>query len=230
MRARTHQGGFTLVEALVAGVILVVGALGTVAMVSAANHQTSRTLTEESASGLAREVVEVSRHVPFADLHDPAAAAAAIRPLVPGSGTASGDAWTVDREGRRFTVAVSACEVLVTGAGGCTTAPAPPSGTTTDGDTAVLVDALGLLGVDVSGSVPNALCGVFGPQFDLSALGLAGVDASTCAQMGAQGSLGAEAPRLSRLTVTVSWSDAGRPREVAYSSLVVDPLTLATPR
>lgn len=230
MRTCSHQGGFTLVEALVAGLILVVGALGTVAMVAAANHQTARTLTEESASGLAREVVEVSRHVPFAQLHDPAAAATAIQPHVPGSGAPASGSWTVTREGRSYAVAVSACEVVVTGAGGCAPAATTPPGTTTAGDTGVLVDALGLLGVDVSGSIPNALCGVFGPQFDISVLNVAGADASTCAQLGSQASLGADAPRLSRLTVTVSWSDNGRARQVAHSSLVVDPLTLAAPR
>jgi hypothetical protein len=224
-----RQAGFTLVEALVAAFILLVGALGTVAMVSAANHQTARTMGEESASNLAREVVEVARHVPFSRVQASDDAAAAIRPLVPGSGELSGPGWSVTRENRTFAVTLDACRVLVAGAGGCTT----PSGGPTDGidaNAGIVIDALGLLGVDLTGGVPNALCGVFGPQFDLTVLGLAGVSADTCAQLGSQASLQADPPRLARLTVTVSWDDNGRAREVAHSSLVVDPLTMAAPR
>lgn len=231
MRWARQQDGFTLVEALVATLVLVVGALGTVSMLSAAGDQTSRTLGEESATGLAREVGEVARHVPFAAVQDPESAADAMAPLVPGSGTPAGGSWPVEREGRAFTVSLDACRVLVAGAGGCTT-PVPGGDDATGGDTdaAVLADVLGLVGVDLSGGLPNALCGVFGPEFDLTVLALADVDADTCAQNGAQASLPSEAPRLARLTVTVAWDDRGRARHVAGTSLVPDPETLAAPR
>ncbi len=62
------QGGFTLVEVMVAIAVLLVGVLGAVAMIDGANAQTSRTKAREGATALARSVLEVGRGVPYADL------------------------------------------------------------------------------------------------------------------------------------------------------------------
>ena len=192
MRSRRHRprdGGFTLVEVLVAVLVLVVGVLGTVALVDAANDQTARTLGEEAGTNLAREMTEVARRAPFADLGHSTTAAAALHDLVPASGALSG---------------------VGGGAGG-------------GGDPAVVVDVLGLLGLDLQGGVPNSLCGVFGPEFDLSVLGVAGVDADACANAGAQAGVPSAPPGIARVTVSVSWDDRGRARSVSQVALIADP-------
>lgn len=230
MRSRRHlpaDGGFTLVEVLVAVLVLVVGVLGTVALVDAANNQTARTLGEEAGTNLARELTEVARRVPFADLGESTAAAAALHGLVPASGPVSGAGWDVVRRGRTYAVAVDVCRIQATGDGACTTAPPPDPGGGGGGDQAVVVDVLGLLGLDLQGGVPNSLCGVFGPEFDLSVLGVAGVGADTCANAGAQAGVPTGPPGIARVTVSVSWDDRGRPRTVSQVALVPDPATQA---
>lgn len=228
MRLPSAQEGFTLVEVLVAGLVLVVGILGTVALVDAANRQTARNLGEEGATNLAREVTEVARGAPFSALTASGTAAAAIRELVPGSGPlSSGAGWDVTRRGVTYAVAVDACRIAASGDGAC--AGPPPGGWGTDppGNDGVGVDVLGLIGLNLEGGVPNALCGVFGPDFDLSVLGLAGVDATACATLGAQASVPADPPALSRVTVTVSWTGDGRARSVSQATLVADPAAVA---
>ena len=64
----TSEDGFTLVEVMVAIVVLLVGVLGTVMMIDGANAQTSRTKAREGATALARTVLEVARGVPYEDL------------------------------------------------------------------------------------------------------------------------------------------------------------------
>lgn len=227
-RTLPRNGGFTLVEVLVAVLVLTVGVLGTVALVDAANRQSARTLGEEAGTNLARELTEVARRVPFADLGAGGTAAAALHALVPASGPLAGAGWEVVRRGRTYAVAVDACLLEAEGAGACSPAPPPPgSGGGGGGDPAVVVDVLGLLGLDLQGGVPNSLCGVFGPDFDLAVLGVAGVDADACATAGAQAGLPTDPPRIARVAVTVSWDDGGRPRSVSQAALIPDPATQA---
>ena len=68
-RARpTAQDGFTLIEVLVAMMILLVGVLGVVTLVDGANAVTSKTKAREGGTAIARSVIEVSRSIRYRDL------------------------------------------------------------------------------------------------------------------------------------------------------------------
>jgi prepilin-type N-terminal cleavage/methylation domain-containing protein len=68
-RARIgSQNGFTLVEVVVAISVLLIGVLGTVAMVDGANSLTSRNKSREGATALGRSVLEIARGVPYRQL------------------------------------------------------------------------------------------------------------------------------------------------------------------
>jgi prepilin-type N-terminal cleavage/methylation domain-containing protein len=68
-RARTRdESGFTLVEVMVAISVLLIGVLGTVAMVDSANSLTSRNKSREGATALGRSVLEIARGVPYKQL------------------------------------------------------------------------------------------------------------------------------------------------------------------
>jgi prepilin-type N-terminal cleavage/methylation domain-containing protein len=68
-RARpSSQSGFTLVEVLVAMLILLVGVLGVVTMVDGANAVTSKTKAREGGTAIARSIIEVSRSIRYRDL------------------------------------------------------------------------------------------------------------------------------------------------------------------
>jgi prepilin-type N-terminal cleavage/methylation domain-containing protein len=69
VRVRTDsQGGFTLVEVMVAISLLLVGVLGTVTMIDTGNATTTRTKAREGATALARSALEISRGVPYREL------------------------------------------------------------------------------------------------------------------------------------------------------------------
>jgi prepilin-type N-terminal cleavage/methylation domain-containing protein len=62
------ERGFTLVEVLVAIMILLVGVLGVVSMVEGASAVTSKTKAREGGTNVARSVIEVSRSIRYRDL------------------------------------------------------------------------------------------------------------------------------------------------------------------
>jgi Prokaryotic N-terminal methylation motif len=62
------EDGLTLVEVMVAIVVLLVGVLGTVTMIDGANALTSRTKAREGGTALARSVLEIARGIPYKDL------------------------------------------------------------------------------------------------------------------------------------------------------------------
>lgn len=69
VRARVRkEDGFTLIEVMVAITLLLVGVLGTVAMIDGANAVTTHTKAREGATAVARSVLEISRGVQYRDL------------------------------------------------------------------------------------------------------------------------------------------------------------------
>ena len=104
------QRGFTLIEVLVAASLLVIGVLGTMALVDASNATTNQNKGREGATNLAREVVEGSRSIGYEKLepftvHPELQAMPGLADVSPGPG------WGVKRRGIDYTVDVSVCSV-----------------------------------------------------------------------------------------------------------------------
>lgn len=107
----TDDSGFTLVEVMVAATLLVVGLLGTLSMVDAANSATWSTKAREQAVSLQREVVEGVRGIPYDQLTPNS-----VGPLLRASASLadtnlSAAGWTVRRRGFTYTIAVGVCSV-----------------------------------------------------------------------------------------------------------------------
>ena len=105
-----EQSGFSLVEVLIAMVVLTVGVLGTLALVDNANQRTSDTKAREAATNLARDLVESARTVPFnnitqADLESDLSTRAGLGD----TGAAAG--WQIDRRNFTYTVTYTICTV-----------------------------------------------------------------------------------------------------------------------
>jgi prepilin-type N-terminal cleavage/methylation domain-containing protein len=100
--------GFTLVEVLIAMTVLVIGVLGTLALIDRANATTVTTRSREAAVNVARELVEAARSVPFAKL-TPASLETEIaaQPGLADDGQPAG--WTIRRRGFTYTVTASVC-------------------------------------------------------------------------------------------------------------------------
>jgi prepilin-type N-terminal cleavage/methylation domain-containing protein len=105
-----EEHAFTLVEVLIAMVLITVGVMGTVALVDNANARTSDTKGREGATSLARDLIESTRTLPFANINDSDAPAQ----LQARGGLADADpaaGWQIKRRNFTYTVAISSCTI-----------------------------------------------------------------------------------------------------------------------
>jgi prepilin-type N-terminal cleavage/methylation domain-containing protein len=110
-RARIgSQNGFTLVEVMVAMMVLLVGMLGVLTMLDGANAVTVKTKQREAATNLQRELVEGARSVPYEQL-TPNGLRAALQAMPGLADTALGGGWTIERRATEFAVVVTVCSV-----------------------------------------------------------------------------------------------------------------------
>ena len=113
MSAGAHtsdQRGFTLVEVMVAMVVLLVGVLGVVAMIDGANAVTSKTKAREGATNVARSVIEVSRSVRYRDLTtDELVAALGTRPGLADASATPG--YTIRQRGTSYRMTLAVCSL-----------------------------------------------------------------------------------------------------------------------
>jgi len=100
------QRGFTLVELLVAATVLVLGGLGTFAMLDGANQTSVTNNARMGATNLAREILEDARSLDYDVLTD-ASMQGALQ-AKPGMAS-TGPGWTIMRRGIRFSVETSVC-------------------------------------------------------------------------------------------------------------------------
>lgn len=105
------QNGFSLVEISITITVLLVGVLGTVALIDGASATTANNRAREGATALSLEMVELARAIPYAQL-DPAQIEAELQSR---AGLADSDpgaaGYTLERRGFTFAVSVSACSV-----------------------------------------------------------------------------------------------------------------------
>jgi hypothetical protein len=118
---RVHAGsqdGFTLIEALMAAVILVVGLIGLLGLLDASVKASATTRAREGATGLAREIIEDARTIPYAQIIPntiesrlrtmPVEGTPPTYPLADGS---SAPGWQIERRGFSYTVKVEECAI-----------------------------------------------------------------------------------------------------------------------
>ena len=108
MRNRLNEArGFTVVEMMVAVVILLTGALGTLAMLDTANQRTRTADDRQKAVSLAREILETAKGVPYRQVTQ----ATLVERLREDQSIAGSSAspWRVEREGTPYTVRAEVC-------------------------------------------------------------------------------------------------------------------------
>src|SRR3954447_25937377 len=110
-RLRAREEGSMLIEVMVAIGVLLIGVLGSVALVDAANKTTSTTRAREAATNLARSVLEEARAMPYSQLVQ----SGAVNGLQGVQGLADSDAttagWQVQRRNITFTINFTVCSV-----------------------------------------------------------------------------------------------------------------------
>ena len=97
------SSGFSLVEVMIAALILVVGAGAAFSLIDSANRSVSFNSARVGATNLGRELAEYARTTDY-DLLQPAQIVTALRKHTSIAGTISGGVWTIQRRGVTYTV------------------------------------------------------------------------------------------------------------------------------
>ena len=132
---KPDEDGFTLIEVVVAMAVILVGVLGTVALLDRANAQTSEAKTRQTANALIRDIIETSQGVPYTQLNSGTLQSTLQSAGFPDDVTLTTSTWDIKRNGLRFTMTASACIVddprdgLATHASGAGFCPDSPGGT-----------------------------------------------------------------------------------------------------
>lgn len=178
------QDGFTIIETLVASVLLLIGMAATLTLVDTASSTTATTHAREQGTNLQRELVEAARSVPYDQL-TPNGVGATVRTR-PALGDASGATagWTIRRRGTTYTVSMGVCTVDDPRDGSgphvggvfCPPTPSPPP----DCPALIKASALGTLpGAGAGADASAGLCGI-DADLDGTVDGVASVNATVC--------------------------------------------------
>lgn len=239
------EAGFTIVEVMVAVVLLVVGVLAMLVMVEGSISSTNRTSAREQATNLARELIERSRQVPYASTTT-GAAPAALAASLPESPAVTGSSFVVHRRGADYTVKVTACSIDDpsdgAGVGDATFCDAPssspgPGGPGSGAALAVGPNVLGLpVTLDAGGSLITTLCNAVGTdtvianQISSLATSLVGAEGKgaviAVCPGGSNGSvaLDTKPDDLRRVTVLVEWTrGSSDPLALTQTTLLTSP-------
>jgi type II secretory pathway pseudopilin PulG len=102
--------GFTLIEALMAAVILIVGLIGLLGLVDVSVRASASTRAREGATSLAREIVEDARTIPYAQII-PISIESQLQAMNGLTNESSASGWQIKRRGFTYTIAVKECAI-----------------------------------------------------------------------------------------------------------------------
>lgn len=237
----SDDSGFTIIEIVVAMVILLVGVLAMLTFVTGSLSSTRRTTAREQGTSLAREVVERSRQSLYSDL-TPTAAPGLIQASVAGASalqtnvaTPTAGSFTVTRRGVIYTVTVSSCSIDDPSDGvgqgnatfclnqGSTTVPGSSATTT-----AASVNVLGIA-VAVGGSLLGTVCSAVGTNATIISRLTGTLSAvapiSACTSTGTSSAPYDSRPDdLRRVRADVTWTADGKAGSLSQTTLLTNPL------
>lgn len=106
-RRTGEQAGFTIVEVLVAAVVLIVGLLTTFNALDLTAHTSMVTRAREGAVNLARQIDEDARSLEYSQLTSSSAVTSDLQAMPGLASTSSGSTWTVYRRNITYTISVT---------------------------------------------------------------------------------------------------------------------------
>jgi prepilin-type N-terminal cleavage/methylation domain-containing protein len=104
------QDGFTLIEVLIAAVVLVVGLTVLFGLLDSSVKATAATRTREGATSLAREILEDTRTLGYSTI-GPNSIVGELQAMHGLANTSGGATWQIARRGVTYTVVVNACAI-----------------------------------------------------------------------------------------------------------------------
>lgn len=105
----TDQRGFTIVEAMVAAALLLIGVLGTLAMMDTANKKTRTASDRQGATALARDLVEAVRALPYRQVEPGSTLLTRLQAADGLAGNGSVTDWRIERNGTPYGVKLDVC-------------------------------------------------------------------------------------------------------------------------
>jgi prepilin-type N-terminal cleavage/methylation domain-containing protein len=230
-----REEGFTIIEVMVAILILLVGVLGTVALAENGLSSTSRTGAREGATNLARDVVERSRQIAYTSM-TASGGPAQLQAATPDAGALNGSSFPVTRRTTVYTVTVTVCSIddpsdgVGVGDASFCNAPSGPTGPGTAGTGyAASVNVLGVT-VTAGGSLLSTVCNVVGTNSAIVNR-LTGVVSNVVPVSACPTGTGPTAPYdsrpddLRRVRVDVAWTPhSGTAQAISQTVLLTNPL------
>jgi hypothetical protein len=227
-----NEDGFTIIEVLVAAVVLLVGVMGVLSIVIQADGVSTSNRAREQGVALQREVVEAARSIPYDELSQNTIVSRiqAMPGLADSSTGASG--WNVVRRNITFTISVGTCAVDDSNDG---TGPHESAGYCKDGTGSTTPTqcltylgrsgSIAGAGVVASTSTAAGDCGIDG-NFDGAVDGLADTSGGPCSNCS-----GADKnPNdYKRIVVLVRWNHGLGTRYALQSTTLPNPGMSAAP-
>jgi hypothetical protein len=102
-RAKAEHG-FTIVEGIVASVVLVIGLLGVLTMLTGSLRATTGSNARVTATNLTRELIEAVRGLAYSDM-----TGSLVKSRLQARGFGAGTPWTIERRGVTFTLSSTSC-------------------------------------------------------------------------------------------------------------------------
>jgi type II secretory pathway pseudopilin PulG len=119
------SAGFTLVEVLIAALILIVGAGAAFSLIDSAYRAVTSNAARSGATNLGRELTEYARTTDY-DLLQPTQVVTALRKHTQIAGSLSGGVWKIQRRGVTYTISTDVCTFDDPKDGFAATAPPNP--------------------------------------------------------------------------------------------------------
>ncbi|WP_354697461.1 hypothetical protein DSM112329_03091 [Paraconexibacter sp. AEG42_29] len=226
------DAGFTIVEVMVAMMILLVGVLAMLNFTLSGASSTGKTAAREQGTNVARELIERSRQVPYANV-TATTAPAQLRATLPDAGALSGSSFAVTRRGTTYTVSIAACSIDDPSDGvgvGDATYCANPNGSAGPGSAATSTAVgLNVLGISVAagGSLLSTVCNALGTNSTILNAVTAAVSAiapvSACTSTSGTAAFDSRPDDLRLVQVTVNWTK-GTAQTLRQTTLLTNPL------
>jgi len=238
------EQGFTLVEVLVAAMILVVGVLGTLSMLTFSSLATTTTKAREQGVALQRELIEAARSLPYDQL-TPTGIVGHIQAMTDlGDDEPNTPGWQIERRGFTYTVSVGTCSVddPSDGTGVDDDATFCPPGNTTSAATCRSIlgtsgSISGLAGVASTNTLDVGNCGIdlnLDGQVDYLTRAQLSTDAhlSLCSLLGWCPTTTTDTypDDYKRIVTLVRWNRGGGSRYALQSTTVPNPGSAAAPQ
>jgi type II secretory pathway pseudopilin PulG len=104
---RRGERGFTLLEVIAAALVLMIGILATAALLDSSSRANATVRQRDAATGIARELIESARSIPYERVSEPGVNAALQ--AIPGLEDSPGSGYQLVRNGVSYAIEIDVC-------------------------------------------------------------------------------------------------------------------------